>query len=397
MTPNAPEGVREDSALIFAAQRGHLEVVEGLIRAGAPVNGVGRSGRTALMEACEGGHGMVAQLLVWNGADPGAADERGWRALTISAREGHEMMVEILTATDERFLNDALMVAVEAGEERFVDALCSTGMRLDHQDGAGRTAALLAAQLGEAEVLEVLIRHGATLTVRDGNGLGLAELARGSGDWATIELVKRELPSGAEEEGMGRRADAGEGRTTGMPVVNGLEYPTSGLSGGVFEAKPEVGQRETAPDGVAGESADGWEGVYGPGGDESGEAGRVPAPPALHPAKGLPEGQRFEGRPVIPSGLPPLQGKRLVLAPGLPLSEFRRLFCFEVSDSFAAVKVFGVEGRYEAREGDCFQVMETDGSPRTYRVLEISRQRMVLVDVVSADLLFATLPLAAME
>ena len=57
------EGI-DSPALIIAAHRGHLRIVEALLEAGAPVDDrEGASGTTALHWAAEGGHPQVAERL----------------------------------------------------------------------------------------------------------------------------------------------------------------------------------------------------------------------------------------------------------------------------------------------------------------------------------------------
>jgi hypothetical protein len=63
--------------LIAAARRGDLAAVESMLTAGAPVDALGRHGRTALHDAVLRGHAAVAALLLAHGANPAITDRHG--------------------------------------------------------------------------------------------------------------------------------------------------------------------------------------------------------------------------------------------------------------------------------------------------------------------------------
>ena len=92
------------TALMIAAQRGYLRIVEALVAAGASLNETAKYGLSALMLAVVAGHEAVAARLVQAGADvtlrgtgaPGfagktaadLADERGMRELHATLTRG---------------------------------------------------------------------------------------------------------------------------------------------------------------------------------------------------------------------------------------------------------------------------------------------------------------------
>lgn len=89
------------TALIAAAHLGHVEVVDTLIAAGAPLDHVNNLGWTALIESIvlgDGGprHTATLQALVQAGADVNLADGRGRSPLQLAQAEGYRRMVEIL-------------------------------------------------------------------------------------------------------------------------------------------------------------------------------------------------------------------------------------------------------------------------------------------------------------
>ena len=91
----------EGTALIAAAHLGHVEVVQALIDANAPLDHVNNLGWTALIEAIvlgDGGarHVAILRALIKAGADVNLADSRGVRPLSLAMRHGFEDMRKIL-------------------------------------------------------------------------------------------------------------------------------------------------------------------------------------------------------------------------------------------------------------------------------------------------------------
>jgi len=91
----------DGTALIAAAHLGHAEVVQTLIKAGAPLDHVNNLGWTALIESIvlgDGGPRHVATLksLVEAGANVNLADGHGQTPLTLARQRGYKEMSEIL-------------------------------------------------------------------------------------------------------------------------------------------------------------------------------------------------------------------------------------------------------------------------------------------------------------
>jgi hypothetical protein len=82
--------------MTWAAQRGHIQVVEYLLSRYAAVNPADRSGYTPLMWAAQEGHVGVVELLLRRGANPYVTDKRGANALNLARAAGHERVYAIL-------------------------------------------------------------------------------------------------------------------------------------------------------------------------------------------------------------------------------------------------------------------------------------------------------------
>ena len=97
----------DGTALIAAAHLGHVEVVQELIRAGAPLDHVNNLHWTALMESVvlgDGGrrHTETLRALVVAGANPNLADRKGVTPLQHAKHRGYAEMVKILEQAGAR-------------------------------------------------------------------------------------------------------------------------------------------------------------------------------------------------------------------------------------------------------------------------------------------------------
>lgn len=89
------------TGLIRAADRGHVEIIQELLKTDIKIDHVNRLGWKALLEAIilgDGGprHTEVVRLLVEAGADVNLADKDGVTPLAHARRKGHEEMFTIL-------------------------------------------------------------------------------------------------------------------------------------------------------------------------------------------------------------------------------------------------------------------------------------------------------------
>ena len=105
LTDATPEGDRV-AALRIAAERGRLSVIDDLLAAGTPIEGVDRDGSTALHSAAYAGRADSVRHLLQCGADPTRRDTRfdstplGWsragRRDEVGTGPGHDEVEELL-------------------------------------------------------------------------------------------------------------------------------------------------------------------------------------------------------------------------------------------------------------------------------------------------------------
>lgn len=130
-TPSPDPG----SALREAARVGDLAAVRRSLDAGTPVDAPARHGQTALQFAAEGGHAEVVQLLLARGADVNSR-ERFFGVTPLAAALGgkHRALALLLLARGARDVTDAIEVALETKDEELLAAALAGG-HLAHLDG----------------------------------------------------------------------------------------------------------------------------------------------------------------------------------------------------------------------------------------------------------------------
>lgn len=99
--------------LCMAAQNGHSQVVEALLKSGADSNQPNKNGNTPLISATFNGHMNVIEALLENGADPNKVREDGISPLFIAVQNGHDKIVERLLKCPTIRIDDPIISSTE--------------------------------------------------------------------------------------------------------------------------------------------------------------------------------------------------------------------------------------------------------------------------------------------
>lgn len=171
-----------DLALIGAAGRGDLGVVESLIRDGASVKARDATGRTALLAATQRDQITIARTLIAAGADVNAKDNNEDSPYLYAAAEGRNGILRMTLAAGadlksvNRFGGTALIPAAHHGHVQTVRILLGTAIDKDHVNKLGWTALLEAIVLGDGsgvytEIVQLLVQAGANVNLADRDGV----------------------------------------------------------------------------------------------------------------------------------------------------------------------------------------------------------------------------------
>ena len=168
--------VKGVTPLVFASQRGNVEVVTALLNANANTMSASLSGSTALIQGSHFGHLNVVRQLLRHGAPIEQNNYKQTTALMRASQEGHEDVVRELIAyganvnrknADEM---NSLMLAAQRGNAAVVELLLEGGAHMDVCTSQDSTALMLAVKRNHYAVAKVLVSNGCELHLRDSRG-----------------------------------------------------------------------------------------------------------------------------------------------------------------------------------------------------------------------------------
>ena len=220
------------SHLREAARTGDTGAVSRLLEEVADVNYEPKNmteSKSALMLAAESGHIDIVGILLDKGADPNAANgcPDGWTALMYAACRGHENVVSKLIEHKARVDfraeggKNALLIAAEDGHADIVTALLKAGADASAKHSVSNLSALMLAVMGgHAKAVTALIDGGADADAQVGECELVAMAAAPNVEWGlnkswtalmcaadkgyndvVLALIDKEANVNAEDEG----------------------------------------------------------------------------------------------------------------------------------------------------------------------------------------------------
>ncbi|XP_045637806.1 ankyrin repeat domain-containing protein 29 isoform X2 [Ursus americanus] len=193
-----PEG--GTTALFFAAQQGHNDVVRFLFEFGASTEFRTKDGGTALLAASQYGHMQVVETLLKHGANIHDQLYDGATALFLAAQGGYLDVIRLLLSSGARVNQPRqdgtapLWIASQMGHSEVVRVMLLRGAERDAARNDGTTALLKAANKGYNDVIEELLKFSPTLGILK-NGTSALHAAVLSGNIKTVALL---LEAGAD-------------------------------------------------------------------------------------------------------------------------------------------------------------------------------------------------------
>ncbi|XP_068174523.1 ankyrin repeat domain-containing protein 29 isoform X3 [Antennarius striatus] len=182
------------TALFFASQQGHNDVVKLLFEFGASTDIQTKGGGTALTVASQYGHSTVVETLLKNGANVHDQLNDGATSLFLAAQEGHVTVIRQLLASGAK-VNQArrdgtapLWIAAQMGHSEAVKVLLLRGAHRDADRQDGSTALFKAAFKGHNGVIEELLKFSPSLGLLK-NGSSALHAAVMGGNIQTVLLL----------------------------------------------------------------------------------------------------------------------------------------------------------------------------------------------------------------
>ncbi|CAK7311130.1 Ankyrin repeat domain-containing protein 29 [Vulpes lagopus] len=189
------------NAAFWAARRGNLALLRLLLNSGrVDVDCRDSSGPTALFFAAQQGHNDVVRFLFEFGASTEFRTKDGGTALLAASQYGHMQVVETLlkhgaNIHDQLYDGTApLWIASQMGHSEVVRVMLLRGADRDAARNDGTTALLKAANKGYNDVIEELLKFSPTLGILK-NGTSALHAAVLSGNIKTVTLL---LEAGAD-------------------------------------------------------------------------------------------------------------------------------------------------------------------------------------------------------
>jgi len=168
------QAVGKNSVLIAATHKGHLGVVESLVKAGADVNYRGFMGKTALYVAVESNRRNIVTYLAQQKSDPNITALNGISPLMEAAKMGNQRIVATLLDAN------ANPNIIESSELGYV---------AESTDSTGMTALMFAARGGFEEVVGMLLQAGAERNIHNSDGKRALDEAVAGGYDEVVQLL----------------------------------------------------------------------------------------------------------------------------------------------------------------------------------------------------------------
>ncbi|XP_067669744.1 putative ankyrin repeat protein RF_0381 [Haliotis asinina] len=190
-------GWRSRTPVIEAAQHGHRDVVELLVKKGADVTQVDDIGENTLHWACVGGDLETVKLLLsLNIVD---INSHGWRSRTpvmVAAQYGPSQVVEFLlikgadVSLVDGVKDNILHYACRGGDIETVKLVLSLNVvDVNSRGQNSQTPVIVAAQWKHRNIVELLVTEGADVSLVDDSRTNILHWACLAGDLETVKLV----------------------------------------------------------------------------------------------------------------------------------------------------------------------------------------------------------------
>ena len=198
---DAREKRKQQTPLMYACRRGHVDVVHHLIERGADINAISIQGSTPMFEAILNNREKVVEELILLGEgkldlDAVHSKERNRTALMIAASRGGKFIVRSLLEHPDIDVDKqnsdgftALCLAVDSGSRDCVRELVDSECDVNITNKSGYSALCLAVMNGDCDMVNLLLRRDADPYLRDKAHGTILQRAVDSGRINVVELL----------------------------------------------------------------------------------------------------------------------------------------------------------------------------------------------------------------
>ncbi|XP_048246506.1 ankyrin repeat domain-containing protein 50-like isoform X2 [Haliotis rufescens] len=171
--------------VMWAARRGHREVLDLLVKKGADVSVKDKDGHNILHWACYGSNfAMVKYVLSLGKVDINNTGQDGRTPAMFVARQGYRKLFQLLVSKGgfpseiDKDGNNILILACWGGNEEIVKYMLShKTVDINGRGQSNRTPLMAAAYRGNEKVVDLLVKEGADLTLLDAAGDNVLHVA----------------------------------------------------------------------------------------------------------------------------------------------------------------------------------------------------------------------------
>ncbi|KAM9294386.1 ankyrin repeat and SOCS box protein 2 [Gastrophryne carolinensis] len=159
--------LREETALILATVRGHLDCISVLLQSGAEPDIVNKTRETPLYKACEKKNADAVRLLVDYRADVNHRCNQGWTALHEAVARNALDIIDILVKGGAKieakncYGISPLFVAAQSGQLEALRYIVKCGADINTQANDSATALYEASKNGHQDIVAFLLEQGA--------------------------------------------------------------------------------------------------------------------------------------------------------------------------------------------------------------------------------------------
>lgn len=230
-------GAEGETVAHWAAQGGHLECLETLLRVGAAPDAANVWGDTPCHLAAAAGEHLCLRVLLASGADRNAVNScNGYTPLHMAAEGGHMSCVEALLQGGASACQPCSAAGATAGHlaayggfVAVLQALLSAHADVEAADFEGRTLLHWAAAGGCLPAVQCLVRAGAEVTAVDSQGCTPRQLATAEGRTAVAWLLRDLEQKTGAAPGKWHTFGAGAGQVLQDRVASGVWSAGGGM------------------------------------------------------------------------------------------------------------------------------------------------------------------------